>query len=261
MTLLALPVYKQRIMALLLVLGLAGGVLTIDTVTGTPAHAATYTVAYTGGDGVAVRSQPTAASKIPGTVLRDGTGLTVICQQFTSDGSAVGPRANRVMNKIALAPLPGGTGWVPDAYVSGTAASNTFTPSIARCPAGAPTDAAAEKAIAYASKYLGTGSYNGWCLQFMYDSYLAGGKNIGSSYSADSYARANQARLRTDGIPPRGALVFWYRDSYNPYGHVVLSTGSGMAITSAERSWSIVRTMKIADRTAAPKPYAGWLMP
>lgn len=97
-------------------------------------------VAYTGGDGVALRYAPTATGKIqPLIVWGDGHAAPVICQAWSSDGSAVGPNVNRIFDKVAFAGYAGDT-WIPDAYVMGTAPyANQFAPNVPRCGAPPPS--------------------------------------------------------------------------------------------------------------------------
>lgn len=219
------------------------------------AHAAGYSVAYTGGDGVALRSAPTASAKrTPMIVLRDGTGLSILCQQWSSDGSAVGPRANRIFNKIFFAPV--GEAWVPDAYVAGTAAANTFTPGIPRCGSTSPN--LSTRALAWANARVGQQIYTDYCLTFVYDAYLSAGKDIGRAYSADRWARARQSQLRTVGTPPAGSLVFWWGTPGYPDGHVAISRGDGTAVSTAQLNRTGVHVMNIAERSRV-KPYAGWI--
>ena len=100
------------------------------------------TVAYTGRDGVALRNAPTATAKIqPLIVWMDGHDAPIICQDWSSDGSAVGPNSSRVFDKVSFSGYGGDT-WVPDAYVNGTApVANQFASNIPRCGSSSPAPA------------------------------------------------------------------------------------------------------------------------
>jgi surface antigen len=66
----------------------------------------------------------------------------------------------------------------------------------------------------------------------------------------------------TTGTPPVGALVFWNKDSYNPYGHVALSIGAWRTISTSEREHSggatTIHVMSILERNQT-KPYLGYM--
>lgn len=226
----------------------------LATLAAAPAHASTpYHVAYTGGDGVAVRYAPAANAKItPLWVLGDGTPVSIICQGWSPDG--VGPRSNHIFDKIFIAPLqPERMPWIPDAYVSGTAAANQYTPGIARCGSA--------QALMWARQFLGTTAYSGWCAAFVRNAWLSGGVDIGGGYaSAAAWASAHRSQLHTDGTPPFGATVWWWGTPGYEDGHVAISLGDGTAISTAERSYSTVHIMSIAQRNQT-KPYAGWFLP
>lgn len=119
--------------------GLSLTAITLSHGLSSSAHAGTGpvafrgSVAYTDGDGVALRHSATATGKIqPVIVWGEGREVPIICQAWSSDGSAVGPRSNRIFNKVHYSGYSGDT-WVPDAYVRGTAAANNFTNGIPRC--------------------------------------------------------------------------------------------------------------------------------
>ena len=103
--------------------------------------------------------------------------------------------------------------------------------------------------------------YNNYCLQFVYDAYAAGGKNIGSAPTAVAWWNAHPAnRHPSDVNPPRGALVFWGATPTNSAGHVALALGDGTAISTGERSWLDIHVLTIVDRNRT-RPYLGWIMP
>ena len=227
------------------------------------AQAGGYTVAYTGGDGVALRSAPAAAAKLsPLVYWRDGTPVTIVCQAWSAD--AVGPRANHVFDRIAY-PARAGATWIPDAYVAGTAAANTFTPGIPRCDAPAapaPADTAADRAISWMSARSGSRQYDGLCLAAVHQAYRAAGRDItaGLPYgpahdTAWSYWSVARDRHPGDRNPPRGALVF-FRSASGAPGHVAISLGGGSMISTYDGRTAGIHTMPISSYD--PSRYLGW---
>jgi hypothetical protein len=229
------------------------------------AEAAGYSVAYTGGDGVALRSEPTAGARLsPMVVWRDGTSVTIICQTWSPDG--VGPRANHIFNRVVY-PARSAPTWIPDAYVAGTAAANQFTPGIPRCDASAPAPApaqtsAAEKAIGWMTARQGSRQYDGLCLAAVYRAYLSAGRDItrglpyGPSHdSAYSYWSVARDRHAGDRNPPRGALVF-FRSAAGAPGHVAISLGNGQMISTWDGRTRGIHTMAISAYD--PSRYLGW---
>jgi hypothetical protein len=228
------------------------------------AEAGGFAVAYTGGDGVALRSAPTANARLAPTVVwRDGTPVTIVCQAWSAD--VVGPRANHVFDQIAY-PARSAPTYIPDAYVSGTAAANQFTAGIRRCdaPAPAPSNGAAvEKAIAWMGARAGSTQYDGYCLAAVYQAYLAAGRNItaglpyGPSHdSAYSYWTVAAHRHAGDRNAPRGALVF-FRSAAGAPGHVAISLGGGQMISTYDGRTHGVHVMPIAAYD--PSRYLGWV--
>lgn len=113
-------------------------------------------VAYTGGDGVALRFAPTASAKIqPLIVWGDGHDAPIICQAWSSDGSSVGVNGNRIFDKLSYAGYSGDV-WVPDAYVYGTApVANQFATNVPRCGAPAPPPPTSDTRIWLGSPFRG----------------------------------------------------------------------------------------------------------
>jgi len=232
-----------------------------------PAEAAGFAIAYTNGDGVALRSAPAANARLsPMVIWRDGTQVTIVCQAWSND--AVGPRGNHIFNRVAY-PARSEATWIPDAYVSGTAAANQFTAGIPRCdaapaPAVAPaTSAAAEKAIAWMATRSGSRQYDGLCLAAVYQAYLAAGKNItaglpyGPSHdSAYSFWTVAGNKHPGDRNAPRGALVF-FRSAVGAPGHVAISLGNGQMISTYDGRTAGIHTMAI--NSYDPSRYLGWV--
>lgn len=111
------------------------------------------------------------------------------------------------------------------------AATQTATQATTASPA---TDGA----LAWARNQLGAATYQGWCLQFVYDAYQTGaGADIGVAPSAVDWWNAHpDAQHLGDTNPPAGALVFWGPTSYNLYGHVAIAEGGDIVISSEERA-------------------------
>ena len=122
---------------------------------------------------------------------------------------------------------------------------------------------ATDGALAWARSQLGAATYQGWCLQFVYDAYQAGGGvDIGVAPSAVDWWNAHpDVQHPGDVNPPAGALVFWGPTSYNPYGHVALAEGGDIVISSEERAITTIHEFSIADRNATGYPYLGWIQP
>lgn len=235
------------------------------------ADAAGFAIAYTNGDGVALRSSPSAGSKIsPMIVLRDGTPITIICQVRSAD--AMGPRANHIFNRISY-PSRSGQTWVPDAYVSGTAAANQFTTRIPRCsgttspPTSKPptsNTSSGEKAIAWMTARIGSTKFDGVCLAAVYQAYLAGGRDItaglpqgparDSAYAYWSVAKNKHAGAKN---PPRGALVFFKSPSGSAPGHVAISLGNGQMISTYDSRTRGIHVM--ASSSYQQSLYLGWV--
>ncbi|MGQ0480022.1 MAG: NlpC/P60 family protein [Pseudonocardia sp.] len=198
-------------------------------------------------------------------VWRDGTPVRIICQTWSPDG--VGPRGNHVFNRVAYPARPTPT-YIPDAYVSGTAAANQFTAGIPRCgstPTPAPPVAApaAEKAIGWMSSQMGSTRYDGLCLEAVYRAYRAAGRDItaglpyGPSHdSAYSYWTVARGRHPGDRNPPRGALVF-FRSAGGAPGHVAISLGRGQMISTFDGRTRGIHTMPISAYD--PSRYLGWV--
>jgi len=75
------------------------------------------------------------------------------------------------------------------------------------------------------------GEWSGDCLRFVYHAYrVAGGPSVVTAATAyQSYLRyRSMGRVKTNGTPPAGALVFWTAGL--SAGHVAISLGGGNAI-------------------------------
>jgi hypothetical protein len=122
---------------------------------------------------------------------------------------------------------------------------------------------AAQTAVAWAQSQIGSPGYEYLCLQFTNDAYHQAGVELttlaGDSYSAqtfwDSY---NGTKYAPSANPPAGALVFW---SSGDDGHVAISEGNGMAVSTYERSYHGVHEMTIANRDSQVGGQLGYIIP
>ncbi|MEH3052404.1 MAG: CHAP domain-containing protein [Patulibacter minatonensis] len=121
------------------------------------------------------------------------------------------------------------------------------------------------RATNWALDRVGQEVYADLCLGFVYDAYVQTGGKIGGPTGPDvsawdwynSSKRLPSRRHADDPWPPRGSLAFWKPDAYNAYGHVAISLGNGMTVSTSERTTTAVHLMSIADRNQS-KPYAGY---
>lgn len=137
------------------------------------------------------------------------------------------------------------------------------TGAVMATPASADDAAKIDTAVNWAVARNGQHVYDGLCLSFVYDAYADAGVNIGSGYgNAIGYWNAHSGHQSGEN-PPKGALVFWDVNQYNSDGHVALSLGNGMVISTYERSNHNVHTFAISDRNNAGyrSTYLGWMMP
>jgi len=224
-----------------------------------------YTVAYTDGDGVALRWAAAATARLsPAVVWRDGTPVTIVCQDWSPD--TVGPRANHVFDRVGY-PARSAPTWIPDAYVSGTAAANRFTPGIPRCgtsvAAPVPTRSVADRAIAWMSAQTGSTRFDRYCLAAVHQAYLSAGRDITAGLpfaaahgSAATYWSVARDRHPGDHNAPRGALVFFAASRPGGDGHVAIALGDGRMITTWDGRTAGIHVMPIAAYDQ--RLYLGW---
>ncbi len=127
-------------------------------------------------------------------------------------------------------------------------------------PAAADSASEIGGAISWAEARLGQSIYYDQCLLFVADAYGSAGVSIGSANSPVDYWNAHTGH-HTDTNAPEGALVFWDATADNSDGHVALSIGNGLVISSYERSTTTIHEFSIASRNSAGYPYLGWMMP
>lgn len=131
--------------------------------------------------------------------------------------------------------------------------------SLADTPAG-------NGAVAWAQAQEGSTNWDGMCLQFVSDAYSQAGISLasqaGDSSSAITFWNTyGGTKYPASSTPPAGALVVYDATSSNPYGHVAISEGNGMAISSEERSYTGVHEFTIANRDAQGYSDLGYVIP
>jgi cell wall-associated NlpC family hydrolase len=134
-------------------------------------------------------------------------------------------------------------------------------------PASANADTpVGDSAVAWAQAQAGSTAWDGLCLQFVGDAYSQAGIDLHGQASDTSSAVSfwdtySGAKYPPSDAPPKGALVFWGATDSNPYGHVAISDGNGMALSSEERSYSGVHELTIAYRNQQGYTELGYVIP
>ncbi|MHB9161540.1 MAG: hypothetical protein ACYC6W_11760 [Nitrosotalea sp.] len=97
---------------------------------------------------------------------------------------------------------------------------------------------------------LNTQNYSGLCLQYVDDQQ--GNANRQSTAYADYQKNAQMGNIKTTGIPPKGARVYFAPTKDNPAGHVGLSNGdstfTGATTNDGIKSFGISDWEKYADQ-------------
>lgn len=125
--------------------------------------------------------------------------------------------------------------------------------------AGVISSESIEAAISYAKQEKQTrpAYWRGYCAAFVWACYNKGAK-IGNSSYATAREMGDALISNTDGNPPRGALVFWYKTSdYSAAGHVALSLGDGQVI----HAFSNLMETSISYVNNCGYTYRGWGAP
>ena len=120
--------------------------------------------------------------------------------------------------------------------------------------------------IRWAEEKLGERKYAGWCLSFIEDALeISNGIEIFGGDSAKESAELYSDAMR-DGLPPRGAFVFYdcmciSQDGPVNWGHCGISLGDGKVI----HAWDVVRIddyleLEKMTATSGDHPrYIGWV--
>lgn len=115
-------------------------------------------------------------------------------------------------------------GYAPDAYLStGTTAPLASTPLCG----WAATDRR-DRAVDWFKRRNGQAVYDGLCQKAVELAY--GREFVYASATAAYRAAVTQGKLKTTGIPPKGAWVYWAASTSN--GHVALSLGDGRVFST-----------------------------
>jgi cell wall-associated NlpC family hydrolase len=131
---------------------------------------------------------------------------------------------------------------------------------------GSSESPAEQSAVSWAQAQMGSTQWDGACLEFVYQAYLQAGVDITTQAGAhdtalDFWNTYSGAKNPPSDTPPAGALVFWDATPNNGAGHVAISEGNGMAVSTDERSYPGVHEMTIANRNAQGYTELGWVMP
>lgn len=112
------------------------------------------------------------------------------------------------------------------------------------------------EAIQWAKSQIGSKSYRGLCEKFVRSAY-----GFPANYqSAKEAWKAAGGKHPGDMNPPSGVPVFWDLVGANaPYGHIALSIGRGLAVSSSDEAGKPgVTTISIARFTDEYARYLGW---
>ncbi|MEV0269057.1 hypothetical protein AB0H43_09795 [Hamadaea sp. NPDC050747] len=173
----------------------------------------------TAGSALTVRSGPGTGYNGWRTVA-DGAAVTILCQQ-------TGTTVTGTYGTSNIWDMLSNGGYVSDAYVY-TGSDGTVADSCNYV--GAPPRAnprSANGAIDWAFARYRSTSYENLCLAFTAQAYGWGGSGWNTAEIGGDYM-VNHGYMKTSGIPPRGALV-WYHNSAGS-GHVAISLGEGKVI-------------------------------
>jgi uncharacterized protein YraI len=175
----------------------------------------------TAGTALTVRSGPGTTYDSWRTVA-DGSTVTLLCQ--TTGSSVTGTYGTTTMWDF----LSNG-GMVSDAYVytgsDGQIVNNCTY--VGAEPSSKTNPRSANGAINWAFQHYRSGSYENLCLAFTAQAYGWGGSGWNTAEIGGDW-ESSHGYMRTTGIPPRGALV-WYHNSVGS-GHVAISLGEGKVI-------------------------------
>jgi hypothetical protein len=240
------------------------------------ALAATYSVVGTQGT-LHVRTSPTlAASKVGD--LHDGTSIDIVCQT----------RGDQVMGSTMWDKIDSPVvGYVADWYTN-TPVVNNPSPGLPPCPEVPPVDPSdltpddhgsdnpgtiVQPSVAdVAERYNGQTNvpraiarawsvgphWSGFCEAFV-GLVTKGPRGRGYASAMADYRDHLKHGLIHQGVPPRGAVVYWNPTSSRGAGHVGISLGNGREIST----YGFVgqnRPIQIHSYTHFPK-YLGWARP
>jgi hypothetical protein len=185
--------------------------------------------------------------------VASGTGVTILCQTLGEHVKGTHGDSNvwDFLTNAGMVPhtnVDYGSPWIE--RISGVPACQYTTN-----PTSHPNPKSYHEAIdrAYVLFMRGDSSFEGRCLAFVAEAY---GWDAAGWLTAEAGGTNMKDRglLRTEGTPPRGALV-WYHNSSGS-GHVMLSIGHGYLIgTSVDNQ--VGRVLGVNYRSG----YRGWSVP
>jgi hypothetical protein len=214
--------------------------------------AGTYKVVGTGGAGVKVRAAANTSSKHLKT-LKEGTKHRIECQVEGQTVTAPNGVKSRIWNRT-------NGGYASDLFFN-TPNVNRF--SMSKCGATAPAPAPttkANRALQWVESKLGATygpeigrNWSGMCEAFAEIAY--GTRYKFGSATLNYNAQRAAGRVRTDGTPPQGALVFY--GGGNGDGHIGISQGNGYVISTQGYNGQSLPVWKHSLRGLS-NPYLGW---
>ncbi|MEV6969713.1 hypothetical protein AB0M47_31820 [Hamadaea sp. NPDC051192] len=173
----------------------------------------------TAGDPLNVRSGP-GTSYTAWRTVADGAAVTIVCQQ-------TGTTVTGTYGTTNIWDMLSNGGYVSDAYVY-TGSDGTVADACDYVGSPPRSNArSANGAIDWAFGRYRSTAYENLCLAFTAQAYGWGGSGWNTAEIGGDYMVTN-GYLKTSGIPPRGALV-WYHNSAGT-GHVAISLGEGKVV-------------------------------
>ncbi|ASW53613.1 hypothetical protein [Plantactinospora sp. KBS50] len=195
----------------------------VATVPGTAlayASSASGTIS-TAGAALNVRSGP-STSRTAWRTVANGASVTLLCQ-------TTGESVSGTYGTTKLWDMLGNGGMVSDAYVY-TGSDGQVVNScsyVGAEPSSKTNPRATEGAISWAFARYHSTAYENLCLAFVAQAYGWGGSGWNTAEIGGDW-ESSHGYLKTSGIPPRGALV-WYHNSSGT-GHVAISLGEGKVV-------------------------------
>ena len=123
----------------------------------------------------------------------------------------------------------------------------------AMLPSGYTNPRSAEQAVRWALSQVGVVRDSGFCLRFV---DLAFGRSSGPPSAYLVWTQAPPGLHRTDGTPPRGAVVVWSSAIGRGHGHIAVSLGDGRMVSTTTSAVAILPIRGFADDA-----YLGWMPP
>lgn len=220
--------------------------LAVPLALASPANAAgTGTVNVGAGYSLRVRSAPSTAASVVGTIPHG--------QQVTLDCWTRGQSVNGNWGATTLWHQANG-GYISDGFVyTGTSGPAAGEPQCGAqsTTSQAPASSREQRALDWARSQLGATNWNWWCDRFVANAY--GKANSGYATAYAHYQDLNRRGLiHRTGTPPAGALAFYAPGRSNGQaGHVQISEGNGSYISTAA-------TVRRVSQSWPGTAYLGW---